>query len=146
MLLQNIWHMFKYLLKTQIRCFFTTYSHAGQKWNFSIFAPTQFLNYWILQRGVLGEEFFFGQKISYNIKVQHISFTSHFQPLINMKYSFEQIHPKMQENGQICKIHLYRLSSKFGAKKSKIWIFWNKYYNNLKNVQTYSSVSQINQQ
>ena len=58
MLLQNIWHMFKYLLKTQIRCFFTTYSHAGQKMEFSIFAPTQFLNYWILQRGVLGEEFF----------------------------------------------------------------------------------------
>ena len=29
-------------------------------------------------------------------------------------------------------IHLYRLSSKFGAKKSKIWIFWNKYYNNRK--------------
>ncbi len=61
---------------------------------FSIFAPIQFLNYWILQRGVLGEEFFFGQKISYKIKVQHLSFTSHFQPLINMKYSFEQIHPK----------------------------------------------------
>ena len=99
---------------------------------FSIFAPIQFLNYWILQRGVLGEEFFFWSKISYKIKVQHLSFTSHFQPLINMKYSFEQIHPKNARKWPNLQIHLYRLSSKFGAKKSKIWIFWNKYYNNRK--------------
>ncbi len=43
MLLQNIWHMFKYLLKTQIRCFFTTYSHAGQKWNFRFLPQSNFL-------------------------------------------------------------------------------------------------------
>ena len=43
MLLQNIWHMFKYLLKTQIRCFFTTYSHAGQKWNFQFLPQSNFL-------------------------------------------------------------------------------------------------------
>ena len=58
MLLQNIWHMFKYLLKTQIRCFFTTYSHAGQTWKFSIFAPIQFLNYWILNEEFLARSSF----------------------------------------------------------------------------------------
>ena len=55
MLLQNIWHMFKYLLKTQIRCFFTTYSHAGQKWDFRFlpqpnFLTTEFFNEEFLAR------------------------------------------------------------------------------------------------
>ena len=55
MLLQNIWHMFKYLLKIQIRCCFTTYSHAGQKGKFrflpqSNLLTTEFFNEEFLAR------------------------------------------------------------------------------------------------
>ena len=131
MLLQNIWHMFKYLLKTQIRCFFTTYSHAGQKWNFRFLPQSNFLT-----TEFFNEEFL--TRCSFLVKnfLQNQSSTSQLYIALSAINKYEILFwtdssekwKKMAKSAN----PPHRLSSKFGAKKSKIWIFWNKYYNNRK--------------
>ncbi len=112
--------MFKYLLKIQMCCFFTTYYNFGQNGIFRFLRRSSFLTNSITKRGVLGEEFFFSQTFSVKWKFSISAFKQTFNRWERWNTFFKTLILKMQENGQI---PLYRLLLKFGAKNWKFGFF-----------------------